>query len=264
MSWRAEAVKIYAFAHRNILMARRNLFFIFELLFWPSVGVISIGLMARFLALSPEMTAFVLVGTASLSLVQVCQLDVAYAVMFDLWSKSVKHQFLAPIGIRHLALGSWLVGVGRGLLVFLLLAALSRWAFGFSFLAAGPLALGAFLLGSFLTAWIVGLLVCALVIIFGFRAEVSVWATVNLVLVLAGIYYPVSLLPEPLRSLGGAIPLTYFLASFRASYGFSPEHSWPLLTGFLLSGGYLALGHWAMAAAISRSRRTGLLLKLSE
>jgi ABC-2 type transport system permease protein len=245
-------------------MARRNLFFIFELLFWPTVGVISIGLMARFLSLSPEITAFVLIGTTALSLVQVCQLDVAYAVMFDLWSKSVKHQFLAPVGIRHLALGSWLVGVGRGLVVFALLAALSRWAFGFSFLAAGPLALGAFLLGSFLTAWIVGLVVCALVIIFGSRAEVSVWATVNLVLVLAGIYYPVSILPEPFRSLGGAIPLTYFLASFRAHFGFASEYSWPVLTGLLLSAGYLVLGHWAMAAAVARSRRTGLLLKLSE
>jgi hypothetical protein len=35
-------------------------------------------------------------------------------------------------------------------------------------------------------------------------------------------------------------------------------------TGLALSTVYLVLAHWALAAAITRSRRTGLLLKLSE
>jgi ABC-2 type transport system permease protein len=245
-------------------MASRNVFFIFELIFWPLIGVISIGLMTRFLDLSPEESAFVLIGTMALSAVQVCQLDVAYTVLFDIWSKSVKHQFLAPIRIRHLALGAWLVGVGRGLLVFVLLAGVSRWAFGFNFWTPGLVTLALFLLGCFLTALAVGLFVCSLVILFGTRAEVSAWSAVNLVLVLCGIYYPVSMLPGPAASLAAVIPLTYFLDAFRAPYGFPPEFRWPWLWGFLLSAGYLALGHRALASAINRPRRTGLLLKLSE
>src|SRR5262249_17751773 len=91
-------------------MASRNVFFFFELLFWPIVGVVSIGLMTRFLGLSGPQASFVLVGTIALSVVNVCQLDVAYAVLMDVWSKSIKHQFLAPIGIRHLLArrdGAW-------------------------------------------------------------------------------------------------------------------------------------------------------------
>src|SRR5436853_566590 len=107
-------------------MASRNVFFFFELLFWPIVGVLSIGLMTRFLHLTPEQASFVLIGTIALSVVNVCQLEVAYAVLLDVWSKSLKHQFLAPIGIRHLTLGSWLVGMARGGALFLLLAALAR------------------------------------------------------------------------------------------------------------------------------------------
>src|SRR5439155_893951 len=82
------------------------------------VAMLSHGLLTRFLALDAKMTAFILVGTVALSTVQVCQLDVAYAVLFDIWSKSMKHQFLTPIGIRHLAIGSWIVGVARGVTVF--------------------------------------------------------------------------------------------------------------------------------------------------
>ncbi|MFQ5946928.1 MAG: ABC transporter permease [Anaerolineae bacterium] len=264
MNWRSEAGRVYAFANRNVLMAARNVFFVFELVFWPTVGVLSIGLMTRFLELTPEMTAFLLVGIMAFSIIQVCQLDVAYAVLFDVWSKSLKHQFLAPVETRHLALGSWLVGVGRGVTVFALQALLSWWAFGFDFFESGVLALAAFLLGCFLTSAVVGLLVCALVVLFGTRAEVSAWATVNLVMVFCGIYYPVSILPEPVTTLAGALPLTYFLEAFRSHYGFTSEFGYPLLTGFLLSALYLALAHWALAAAVTRCRRTGLLLKLSE
>src|SRR5215468_10174518 len=159
-------------------MARRNVFFVFELTFWPGVAMLSHGLLTRFLHLDARMTAFILVGTVALSAIQVCQLDVAYAVLFDIWSKSMKHQFLTPIGIRHLALGAWLVGVGRGITVWALMALIGTRAFGFDFLGAGPLSVVTFLLGCFLTSLTVGLLVCTLVLLFGTRAETSAWATV--------------------------------------------------------------------------------------
>jgi ABC-2 type transport system permease protein len=264
LSWPAEALAVWAVAVRNALMASRNVFFFFELLFWPVVGVLSIGLMTRFLALTPEQASFVLVGTIALSVVNVCQLEVAYAVLLDVWSKSVKHQFMAPIGIRHLTVGSWLVGMVRGLLIFVLLAALSRWAFGFEVLRPGAGPVAAFVLGCFLTAWIVGVGVCALVTLFGNRAEAFAWASVNLVLVLAGIYYPVSVLPEPVATLARAIPLTYFLDAYRVHFGFSPEFAAPVATGLGLSALYAVASHLAFHAAVARARRTGLLLKMSE
>jgi len=261
---RAEWVRTWAFACRNVIMARRNVFFVFELTFWPGVAMLSHGLLTQFLALTPEMTAFILSGTVALSAVQVCQLDVAYAVLFDIWSKSMKHQFLAPVGIRHLALGSWLVGVARGLVVFALMALIGTRAFGFDFLGGGAGSLAAFLAGCFLCALVIGLLVCTLVLLFGTRAETSAWAAVNLVVMLAGIYYPISVLPGWVAAISAAIPLTYFLDAFRAGYGFESQFSAPLIKGFALALLYVALAHWALAAAITRARRTGLLLKLSE
>jgi ABC-2 type transport system permease protein len=264
LSWRAEALAVWAVVVRNARMASRNVFFFFELLFWPVVGVLSIGLMTRFLGLTPEQAAFVLIGTIALSVVNVCQLEVAYAVLLDVWSKSMKHQFLAPIGIRHLTVGSWLVGMTRGALIFLLLAALGWWAFDFRVLAPGPGPAVVFVLGCFLTAWVVGVLVCALITLFGNRAEAFAWASVNLVLVLAGIYYPVSVLPEPVATLARLIPLTYFLDAYRAHFGFTAEFAAPVATGLALSLVYAGVAHAAFLGAIQRARRTGLLLKMSE
>ena len=264
MNWRSEALAVWAFVVRNLIMGSRNVFFFFELLFWPLVGVVSIGLMTRFFGLRPEDTAFVLIGTIALSVVQVCELEVAYAVLFDVWSKSVKHQFLAPIGIRHLTLGSWVVGMLRGLVIFVILAVLGWWAFDFAVLAAGVLPLATFLLGCFLTAWIVGVLVCALITLMGNRAEAFAWASVNLVLVLAGIYYPVSVLPPAAATLAAWIPLTHFLDAYRAYYGFPSEFRSPVATGLALSALYATLAHLLFMATVQRARRTGLLLKMSE
>ena len=269
MSSRAEAlhrewIRTWAFAHRNLIMARRNVFFVFELTFWPGVAMLSHGLLTRFLDLTPRMTSFILVGTIALSAVQICQLDVAYAVLFDVWSKSMKHQFLSPLRIYHLALGSWLVGVGRGVVVFSLMAFIGTRAFGFDFIGGGPLSLALFLSGCFLTALVVGLLVCSLVVLFGSRAETSAWAAVNLIVMLAGIYYPVSMLPGWAAAISRAVPLTYFLDAVRQGYGFESQFARPLLTGFALVLLYVLLAQWALAAAVTRARRIGLLLKLSE
>ena len=52
MSWRNEALAVWAVTVRNALMSGRNVFFFFELVFWPIVGILSIGLMSRFLELT--------------------------------------------------------------------------------------------------------------------------------------------------------------------------------------------------------------------
>jgi ABC-2 type transport system permease protein len=87
---------------------------------------------------------------------------------------------------------------------------------------------------------------------------------VNFFVMLGGIYYPISVLPGWVQAISAAIPLTYFLDGIRAGYGFPPQFAFPVTTGFALALLYTVLAHWALAAAVTRSRRTGLLLKLSE
>ena len=263
-AWKIELVAAWAFAVRNFQMATRNVFMLAELLFWPVLGVVQMGLMGRFLTLKPGEVSFILIGQMAFSIVSTCQLDVAYSVLYDYWSKSMKHHFLAPIGIRHLTIGSWVVGILRGTLVFAMTGGLSWWAFGFNPFAAGVGPVVMLLAGCFLTAWIVGVFVCSLIMLYGGRAETSAWASINLVLALAGIYYPVSVLPPWASAIGSAIPLTYFLDAYRAHFDFAPEYSYPVAVGLALAAGYLVLAHVTLRATVNRARRTGQLLKMSE
>jgi ABC-2 type transport system permease protein len=144
---RSELVKVSGFFLRSWRMTRRNAFTLFEIVFWPIVNLLSVGLLITFLKAEPSTVVFVLVGTFALSTVQVCQLDVAYAALFDMWSKSVKHQLVAPIRPWHLVLGSWLMGLVRGTAVFTLQAAVTHWVFGVSVLANGLAPAAALLVG---------------------------------------------------------------------------------------------------------------------
>lgn len=262
--WARAAVQVSAFAVKSWRMTRRNVFTVFEVVFWPVVGLLSVGLLAAFLGFGREATVFVLVGIAAQSVVHVCQLDLAYAVLFDMWAKSLRQELLAPVQPWHLALGAWSMGVLRGTVVFALLAAVSRAAFGVDLLAPGWLAVASFLGGLLLSAAGIGLAVASLLLLFGLRAEVSAWSGVSLIFLLCGIYYPVSLLPGPVAALASAFPLTYVLEAFRAHYGFDPGAPAPALRGWGLALAYGGGAYGLLVWSLARARWTGMLLRLSD
>ena len=128
----------------------------------------------------------------------------------------------------------------------------------------GPAGLILFLLGMFLNAAIIGALVLALVLRFGQRAEVAAWAFSYLMLLLCGLYYPVSVLPRGVQFLAQLIPLTYFLDYFRHFYGFPLASRHPLLYGFSQSVVYLFISYGLVSLTLKSAYRRGTLLRLSD
>jgi len=168
------------------------------------------------------------------------------------------------VAIRHLLFGSLIVGITRGGIVFFVLLGASFFIFDFDFTIPGAAPIGLFLFGLFLSAAMVGIFVCILVLVFGQRAEVAAWSLVSLMLLVCGIYYPVSILPQWVIAMAEFIPVTYFLEYFRHFYGFEPTFSHALAKGYGTVFVYLTVEIFLMKAAVMRAKRTGMLLKLSE
>ena len=264
MKLRTNLNKIWAFSTRSTLVNRRNVFAIFEMVFWPLIGVFSVGLLTRFLSLEGETVAFILIGAVTMNTIQIAQLDLSYALLYSVWSKSLKHEFIAPVRLFHILIGSGLVGLVRGLLVFVVMGFLSVYFFDMDLGRPGPAGLTFFLLGLFLNAAIIGALVLALVLRFGQRAEVAAWAFSYLMLLLCGLYYPVSVLPRGVQFLAQLIPLTYFLDYFRHFYGFPLASPHPLLYGFGQSVLYLILSYGLVSLTLKSAYKRGTLLRLSD
>ena len=138
MNWQGELNKYLASAYKNWIISRRNIFTIFELFFWPMISLLSIGLLTRFLKVDESMVSFLLVGSIALTVLQVAQIDVAYVLLFDMWSKSIKNTFIAPVHSYHLIFGALLFGIVRGSIVFGILIVVSRYLFGFDFQSRRP------------------------------------------------------------------------------------------------------------------------------
>lgn len=259
-----ELTKIWAFAARNLLVNRRNVFAVFEMVFWPVIGIFSVGLLTRFLNLAEDKVTFILIGAITMNTIQIAQLDLSYSLLYSVWSKSLKHEFIAPIRLSHILIGSGLVGVVRGFIVFAAMAAMSVFLFQMDLRTPGAHGILLFLLGIFLNSAIIGAIVLALVLRFGQRAEVAAWAFSYLMLLLCGLYYPISVFPPSIQVLARFIPLTYFLDYLRHFYGFPLSSPYPLLYGFGESVVYILICYALVLYTLHVAYKRGNLLRLSD
>jgi ABC-type multidrug transport system permease subunit len=107
------------------------------------------------------------------------------------------------------------------------------------------------------------MLVCVCVLLVGLRAEVAAWSIVWLFLLLAGIYYPPSILPPTLQFLSNLLPLTHLLAYFRSFYlGGGAEFE--ILTTYILLFIHIAFTSVLLHLATRHAIKSGLLLRISE
>lgn len=260
MNWQIS--RISAFVYRNWIFALKNMFAAVEIFFWPIIGILSIGLMASFLKLEQKYLDFLITGAVLSGVLQVSQLDVAYGFLYDVWGKSLKQTYIAPVRNYDFILGSWIVGAVRGIIAFAVLALLSHWWFGFNMPSAWNVVMS--LLGVWLTAMIIGMTVIFFIMYFGSRIDVIAWMLSVLMMLVCGIYYPVTFLPPWLTNIAKCIPLTYFLEYFRSGYGFPLSFAHPLIKGFGLSVVYIIIMYALIELAYRRAKTTGMILKLSE
>ena len=251
-----------AFTTRSFLFAIRNLFVMTDVFFWPMISLISIGLMSKFIHLQNHVMEFIMTGTLAAGVLQIGQLDVGYAILYELWSKSLKHTLLTPVGIAEGVVGCLVSGVIRGLITFGIMATAAVWWFGFELPNFGVTC--AFLIGIFGCALILGIFVNILILSFGQKVEITAWMFGHLFLILCGIYYPIDVLPVFFQILALVVPITHFLEYFRHYYGFETHYSNSLLIGYGLTGIYLFLSLKLLKHAYIRARQKGIVIRLSE
>lgn len=264
LNFRKHLIQINGFAYKNMLITRKRIFHLVEILFWPFISLVSVGLLTRFLAADSKIIEFVLIGVIAFSVVQIGQLDMAYVILYSIWNKSLKHEMVAPINAFHLVAGSWLMGLIHSVIVFLLMCIVSSVFFQLNFLDSGILRLFLFFSGLVFFSASVGITVCALAFRFGGRAHVGATSIVSILTLLSGIYYPVEVLPKPLSYVAYLVPLTHFLEYFRSFYGFAPTSNHPLLWGYFLTSIYNVVACYLLCSAIRNARQNGILARMSE
>jgi ABC-2 type transport system permease protein len=222
----AEMNALFGFAERQMHVVKR--YWVWEVvwLFYSLVSVLSIGYLASGLGtLGAEGASFdlrkaqlyLLVGALLWGYLSLVFMEAAYAISWERWEGTIEYTFMAPVRrVTHL-FGICLFAIGYGLartfVVLLIAAAMFQLDFSHADIPAALAVLAAS------TVPLIGLsiLTAVLPLLSPQKGEQMSIALQGFLLLVSGVYYPLSVLPLPMQLAGAVSPLTYALAGIRHS-----------------------------------------------
>jgi ABC-2 type transport system permease protein len=266
---RQEATAFFGFAARQSTLVKRYWAWEVLWLFYSLVSVLSIGYLASGLGRGVlggtafhRTQLYLLVGSLIWSYLSSVFFDVSFAISWERWEGTIEYTFMAPVRrVTHL-LGICLFAIVYGLLRSAIVLAFAIPLFNLDLSRSDLLGAAAVLGAATLPLVGIGILAAVLPLLSPEKGDQMAMAIQGFLLLVSGVYYPLTVLPWPLQAAGYLSPLTYTLAGIRDCLldGRSMAAELPtigLLTlmGIVLIPTGLAVFAWAER----RAKRLGLL-----
>jgi ABC-2 type transport system permease protein len=258
--------RLSAIVLRQFYLIRGSFSRVVPLFAWVGIDIILWGFITRYLNSVAE-SGFnfvpVILGAVLLwdFFMRVMQ-GVTMAFFEDVWSRNFLNFFATPLSMSEYVGGlvvTSIVTSSLGLLVMLLLAIL---VFGLSFFSYG-LVLVPFLLTLFMFGIALGIFASAMVLRLGPAAEWFVWPIPALLSPFAGVFYPLSTLPQWMQYISHILPPAYVFESVRAIVSGRTFPETYLIAGFCLDVFYILLAYLFFSRTYRYAVRTGLIARYS-
>jgi len=262
----------YAFVERNFNLVKRYWGWEVVWMVYSIVNALSITFIGR---ASGEITGraltqaeidkailFLLVGTLVWHYLSVIFDNISEAIAWERWEGTIEYTFMAPVTRFTHMMGQTAFSVVYGMLhtgvILLVVSVFFRLDLSRANIPGSVLVL---LAGS-LSFIGLGTVAAVLPLLFPERGAQMTHVIQALVLLISGVYYPVSVLPEWLQPVARVSPATYVLEGMRAGIlqGASTRallgYVWPLV---LLGVIFIPLGVYVFGLAERYAKRTGKL-----
>lgn len=259
--------RVGALVRRYTYLLRSSGVRIVELIYWPFLQMLTWGFLQKFLAGTENpyaQTAGVLIGSVLLwDILFRSKIGFSTTFIEEMWSRNLGNLLTSPLRPFELvaALSLWsIIRLSVGMIPVSLAA---FFIFGFNLLDLG-LWLAAFFCVLVLTSWSLGLIAAGVILRYGLGAEELAWSLAFLLLPLACVYYPVTVLPGWLQPIALALPPTHVFEGMRSillDHTFDPATLWWALG---LNAIYLVLGYATFSWFLASARDNGTLLQLGE
>ena len=262
---------LFGFTERQFHVVKR--YWVWEVvwLFYSLVSVLSIGYLASGLgALGAHTGSFdlrraqlyLLIGALLWGYLSLVFMEAAFAIAWERWEGTIEYTFMAPVRrITHL-MGICLFAIAYGLVRTFIVMLIAAAMFDLDFSHANVPGALAVLAAATLPLIGLSILTSVLPLLSPQKGEQMSFALQGFMLLVSGVYYPLSVLPEPLRAAGTLSPLTYALAGMRSSLleGAGVSDELPTVAILLAMGAVLIpVGFLVFAWAERRAKRLGLL-----
>jgi ABC-2 type transport system permease protein len=231
---------------------------------YPFIGLMSIGFFVSFLmgsGASMETFMFAFAGIIIWNSYDISQRAITYGITFEIWSDSLRHFFSATSTENDYILGNSLFGLATAAIALVLVGTMGFLAFGFYVFAAGFYLILAFL-SVFVFATAIGLTIDYFIITKNVKYMSLIWMSTGIIMIFSGVYYPVTILPEPARIVSYILPSTHAIESIRyALVSNASSASMSILVSLALSGAYFILGYFAFFRAVKKGKELGRIAK---
>jgi ABC-2 type transport system permease protein len=211
-----------------------------------------------------SLTLYLLIGTSVWSYLSVTFDGITDMVTIERWEGTIEHTFMAPISRFTHMFGSCWYAVVHGLLFTFVQLILVAAFFHLDLSQANYLtAIFVLVLGSVSFVGL-GIAASVLPLLFTERGSQMSYIVKAVILLISGVYYPISILPGWMQPAARISPATYVLNGLRDALQhnapiWSPTiwtSTWPLLISGLVS---VPLGLWVFGIAERYAKRTGKL-----
>jgi ABC-2 type transport system permease protein len=217
---------LFGFAERQLYVYRR--YWVWEVvwLFYSIVSVLSIGFLASGLGtLGAGGAAFdfkraqlyLLIGALLWGYLSLVFMEAAYAIAWERWEGTIEYTFMAPVRRMTHLMGICIFAIGYGLARTLIVLIAAAAIFNLDFSHANLLGTVVVLAASIVPLIGLAILTSVLPLLSPQKGEQMSFAVQGFMLLVSGVYYPLSVLPLPLQFAGIVSPLTYALAGMRRS-----------------------------------------------
>ncbi|GAA2211536.1 ABC transporter permease [Nonomuraea monospora] len=265
LSWAARRTRILGVVRRDYAALRRSPIRMFEILFWPMVELVLWGFVSAFLQSQrvPFAVSFLLGAVLLWQVLQKASNEISLAFLEDIWSRNLLNVQVSPLSSVEYLTGLMLFALGKVAFAVTALAALAFVLYGFGVSTIG-VGLVPFMGVLLVLGWSLGLVGIAAVLRFGEKAQVIAWSLVFVVQPLAGIFYPIAVLPQPLRELAWFLPASHVFEGMRAVMAGGALPWDRLAWASVINVGYLAGALGLFAWALGHARRRGRLSRFGE
>jgi ABC-2 type transport system permease protein len=267
-----EASALLGFVERQKNLVRRYWLWEVVWLVYSLVSVLSIGYLAAGLGsrggAAPGVVdlrraeLYLLLGALLWAYLSIVFMEISISVTWERWEGTIEYTFMAPVRrITHLV-GVCGFAIGYALVRTVVVLGIALALFHLDLSRANGFAALVVMAVSTLPLVGLGVLAAVLPLLSPERGEQMTVALQGVLLLVSGVYYPVSVLPGPVRLLASASPMTYTLDGIRATLidGRGLGAVAPDLAALVAMGAVLLpLGLLVFGWAERRAKRLGLL-----
>jgi ABC-2 type transport system permease protein len=253
-----EWTRIRAELYKNALIMRHNYFRLFDVTLWPVTLFFAITLFLKFVSPTPEIIFMAISGLIGWRAVYHLQIETPLAYMDCYWVKNTSHQLASPINFRELITAGFIAGTVKFLVVLTLYLVLGYLLFDFWIPNFLVFSIATIQLA--VTGLILSLLVFGIVILYTHKAITFALFIPDLLVLLSGVYYPISIFPTWLVKFVHILPTFYGFELMKSMVGLGTANyvGMIIVTVVWLVGCLLYLLY-----ALKQAKKRGMLVKFN-